>query len=87
MAEISRLPARNETPIARARRLDAEARALSAEVAGMLSRDVSALAGRCAEMADLAPLPAGLRDAFLKLGRELESRGETIQALMSRAPR
>lgn len=82
-AEVSRLPTRNETPLARARRLRDESRDSAIEVAEMLSGEVALLADRCAEASGLDTLPGGLRDAFRKIAMELESRNTTLGQIMA----
>lgn len=85
-AEISRLPARHETPLQRARRLHAESQAIAHECAEMVMRGIAELSERCLEVADLEPLKSGQRDAFKKLSMEMESRLLSMKQIAGARP-
>lgn len=81
-ATVTRMNERGEAPLTRARRLRDESLDAALSAAEMLSNEAAVLAARCGEASQIDSFPAGIRDALKKLGMELESRNQSLKAIM-----
>lgn len=73
-AEIKAFPTRSSDALTAARALRDEARDAAISLAEQLVEDASKLSERLAEASKIDTMPAGIRDALLKLSMELTSR-------------
>ena len=85
--EVYHLGRKPETTSQRVRRLQAEARILAREQIETLEKSMVALAAQAREVSEGGDAyPAGVRDLAARLAEDLETRSQSMQVLMARAP-